>query len=121
MMVDRALSEINIKVLTDNQSLHPSPLGWEDQVFYFMMLDRFSDGRENQYRDIDGNLATDGTTPLLQPTDRGNAIVPEASASKWREAGGKYVGGNLRGLTSKIGYLKRLGVTTIWVSPILSR
>jgi glycosidase len=120
-MVDRALSEINIKVLTDSQSFHPSPLGWEDQVFYFMMLDRFSDGREDQYRDIAGNPVTNGTTPLLQPTDRGNAIVPEASASKWREAGGKYVGGNLRGLTSKIGYLKRLGVTTIWVSPIFEQ
>jgi len=37
-----------------------------------------------------------------------NALQPQ-----WREAGTIYVGGTLEGLTSKIGYLKRLGVTAI--------
>lgn len=99
----------------------PSPSAWEDQVFYFLMLDRFSDDNEQAYRDIQGNLVTSGTTPLFQPGDRDNAVQTEAAAAKWRQAGGRYVGGNLKGLTSKIGYLKRLGVTAIWISPIFKQ
>ncbi|MFO8240991.1 MAG: alpha-amylase family glycosyl hydrolase [Dissulfuribacterales bacterium] len=34
---------------------------------------------------------------------------------------GKFAGGTLKGLESKIGYLKRLGVTAIWVSPIFKQ
>ncbi len=100
---------------------YPSPSAWEDQVFYFLMLDRFSDDNEQAYRDIQGNLVTSGTTPLFQPGDRGNAVQNETAAAKWRQAGGRYVGGNLKGLTSKIGYLKRLGVTAIWISPIFQQ
>lgn len=32
--------------------------------------------------------------------------------------GARFVGGTLAGLTSKIGYLRRLGVTAVWVSPV---
>ena len=42
----------------------------------------------------------------------------EGDAARWREAGGHWVGGNLKGLTSKIGYLQRLGITALWISPI---
>jgi glycosidase len=120
-MVTQSLSEVDFKGLTATQTFQPSPLAWEDQVFYFMMLDRFSDGKENQYRDVAGNLVTNGATPPLTTSDRSNAIATDPSASKWREAGGKYVGGTLSGLTSKIGYLQRLGVTTVWVSPIFEQ
>jgi len=99
----------------------PSPSAWEDQVFYFLMLDRFSDDKEQAYRDIQGNLVTSGTTPLFKPGDRNNAVQNDAAAAKWRQAGGRYIGGNLKGLTSKIGYLKRLGVTAIWISPIFKQ
>ena len=40
-------------------------------------------------------------------------------AAQWREAGARWCGGTLKGLASKIGYLARLGVTAIWVSPVL--
>jgi len=99
----------------------PSPSAWEDQVFYFLMLDRFSDDNELAYRDIQGNVVTSGKTSLFQPGDRGNAVQTSAEAAHWREAGGRFVGGNLKGLTSKVGYLKRLGVTAIWVSPIFQQ
>ncbi len=114
-------SDINIATLSATRTFHPSPLAWEDQVFYFMMLDRFSDGQENQYRDNVGKPVTDGTTPLLTASDRGNAVTTPENAAKWREAGGKYVGGTLAGLTRKIGYLQRLGVTTVWISPIFEQ
>lgn len=120
-MPELSLSEINIQALTENQTFYSSPLAWEDQVFYFMMLDRFSDARENHYRDNAGNLVTHNSTPLLTLADRDNAVSTPENAAKWRESGGKYIGGTLLGLTSKIGYLQRLGVTTVWISPIFEQ
>jgi glycosidase len=90
----------------------PSPEAWEDEVLYFLMLDRFSDGNEDGYRDNDGNVVA-GTTPPLTPEDRGTA-----DRAVWDDAGRRFVGGTLAGLTSKMGYLARLGVTAVWVSPV---
>lgn len=116
-MIERRLSDLNLAALTD-RPYTPSPAAWEDQVFYFLMLDRFSDGNEQGYRDNSGEIVTSGSTPLFTPADTGNATRNEADAARWREAGARFVGGNLRGLMSKLGYLKRLGVTAIWLSPI---
>jgi glycosidase len=116
-MVEKSLKELDLSALT-NRSFTPSPAAWEDQVLYFLMLDRFSDGREQGYRDNDGKPVTGGSTPLFQPGDGGNAVQNEADAARWRDAGGGWTGGTLKGLTSKIGYLQRMGVTAIWVSPI---
>jgi hypothetical protein len=114
-------SEISFSTLIASQNYFPSPIAWEDQVFYFLMLDRFSDGKENGFKDQVGNLVREGTTPLHTPDDASNAIKTEDEARKWREAGTRYVGGNLQGLTQKIGYLRRLGVTAIWISPIFKQ
>jgi glycosidase len=120
-MAIHSLTELNWPSLVTGDRSFPSPTAWEDQVFYFLMLDRFSDGQENGYKDNDGELVRDGTTPRYQPADADNAIKTDADAARWREAGTQYVGGNLRGLTSKIGYLKRLGVTAIWISPVFKQ
>ncbi len=119
-MVEQKFETIDLSQLT-NRQFHPSPGAWEDQVLYFLMLDRFSNGNEQDYRDNAGNLVSAGTTPRFQPGDARNAIQTEAEARKWREAGGRWVGGTLKGLESKIGYLKRMGVTAIWVSPIFKQ
>ena len=120
IMVEKSLKDLNLSLLTDRQ-FFPSPAAWEDEVLYFMMLDRFSDGKEKGYRDNDGNIVNNGTTPLFKPEDADSAVLSEQDAGTWREAGGKWVGGTLKGLTSKIGYIKRLGVTAIWVSPIFKQ
>jgi len=120
-MTEKQLSKLNLESILRPEGYFPSPSAWEDQIFYFLMLDRFSDGNETGYRDLQGNVVTDGTTPLFQPGDRGNAVRTDADAARWREAGGRYVGGTLKGLTSKVGYLKRLGVTAIWISPIFQQ
>jgi glycosidase len=119
-MTERNLTEINWADLTD-RPFFPSPAAWEDQVLYFMMLDRFSDGREQGYRANDGTTVGDGTTPPFRPPDAGDAIGSEEDARHWREAGARWVGGTLKGLTSKLGYLHRLGVTAVWVSPVLKQ
>jgi len=116
----QTLADIDFAALTQ-RPFHPSPAAWEDQVFYFFLLDRFSDGNEAGYRDNTGKLALGGTTPLLQAADHGNAVGSEADAATWRDAGARFVGGTLRGAASKIGYLKRLGVSAIWISPVFKQ
>jgi glycosidase len=120
-MAEQSLRELDLAALTANRQYSPSPWHWEDQVIYFLMLDRFSDGKENLYRDIEGNLVTSGTTAPFAPSDNGNAVGNSDDAAAWRDAGTKFTGGNLAGLESKLGYLKRLGVTVLWVSPIFKQ
>ena len=45
-MVEKSLSELNIEALC-KRKFFPSPAAWEDEVLYFLMLDRFSDGNED--------------------------------------------------------------------------
>lgn len=97
----------------DAATATPSPSEWADQVLYFLLVDRFSDGNE------DG--AEDGSTPLYSAADNGNAVRTEADAARWRDAGLGFVGGTLAGVRSKLGYLSRLGVTALWISPVLKQ
>src|SRR5205807_7669987 len=91
-----------------------------DEVLYFALVDRFSDGLEDGVRDAAGNPVA-GPTPRFQPADRLNAVRSDADAAAWREAGKGYAGGTLKGMASKLGYLRRLGVTALWVSPVLKQ
>ena len=96
---------------------HDNPLAVrvEDEVLYFLLVDRFSDDAEDEVRDLDGNLVH-GTTPPLTDADR-NSV----DRGIWAQAGVTWVGGTLKGVTSKLGYLKRLGVTALWISPVLKQ
>lgn len=121
-MVEQRLADLNIQELVASRAgFFPSSAAWEDEVFYFLLLDRFSDGNEKGYYDNDGNLVTTGKTPLYRPSDKDSAVRTDEDAEQWRDAGGKFCGGNLKGLISKIGYLKRMGITAIWVSPIFKQ
>ena len=117
------ISDLDFKQLISdhNAPYFTSPPRWEDEVLYFMLVDRFSDGQEKGFLDIDGNPVTTGSTPMFTAADSGNAIGNDTDAAAWRDAGGNFVGGNLRGLASKMGYLRRLGVTAIWLSPVFKQ
>ena len=81
------------------------------------MLDRFSDGKEDGYLNNDGQpVATAATPPFVFSTD-----AYRADRTSWANTGNRWLGGNLKGLESKVGYLKRLGVTAIWVSPVFKQ
>lgn len=89
----------------------PSPGSWADEVVYFLVVDRFSDGAE-------------ATRPLL---DRANLAAarpasPDGEAwrwDRWATSGGeRWQGGTLTGVLSKLDYLRDLGVTTVWLSPV---
>ena len=111
--IEKSLQELDFASLT-RRTFTPSPAAWEDQVLYFLLLDRFSDGKEKDgYRDNEGHPVHTGTTPLYRPEDPGHVDY-----DTWFRSGGGWQGGTLKGLKSKLGYLKRLGVTALWVSPI---
>ena len=81
----------------------PSPEDWRDQVLYFLLPDRFSDGREDQ-------------RPLYNPAQHESFQTPDKG--EWMSAGKRFQGGTLRGIASKLDYLQHLGVTTLWIGPV---
>ncbi|OCK97326.1 glycoside hydrolase family 13 protein [Cenococcum geophilum 1.58] len=112
-------------VLAESQSsaaaFHKSPLAWEDQQLYFLLPDRFSNNDEDGYQGVDGRLVNGSTKMFNAETDTGNAIRTPQDADLWMDAGSKFVRGSLQGVKSKLGYLKRLGVTALWVGPIFKQ
>lgn len=93
---------------------HPSPADWRNEVLYFLLPDRFSDGKEGGRPLLDRmNLAA--ARPALQ-----NGITWRFDA--WAESGAdRWQGGTLKGIASKLDYLKDLGVSCIWVGPIFKQ
>ncbi len=71
----------------------PSP-EWRDQIIYMLLIDRFNDGDPSN-------------------NDQGRGEYDPNRASH-------FSGGDLRGITDKVGYIKSLGATTVWISPPLA-
>lgn len=65
---------------------------WDEQVIYFMLTDRFYNGDTSNDKVVDG--------PVSNPR-------------------GLYQGGDFKGVTAKLDYLKELGVDSIWLTPIV--
>ena len=62
---------------------------WRDEVIYQLLVDRFADG------------------------DTGNDVRVD------RTALGRYQGGDWLGVIQQLDYIQRLGVTTLWISPVV--
>ena len=78
---------------------------FRQEFIYFIIVDRFHDGTADQEerRGI---------------WDRGER--PGLLDKTWMEWG-KYWGGNLQGIIDQVGYLKALGVTAVWLSPLFEQ
>ena len=62
--IEKSLLELDFASLT-RRTFTPSPAAWEDQVLYFLLLDRFSDGKEKDgYRDNEGHPVHTGRSVL---------------------------------------------------------
>lgn len=70
---------------------------WDESMIYFMVTDRFNDGNKanNDPYGIDYAKHADGN-PM-----------------------GTYQGGDFKGVTAKLDYLKSLGINTVWITPIV--
>lgn len=76
------------------QSVGEDDFDWDESIIYFMLTDRF----------FDGDSANND--PYNQDYDAKNDR-------------GTYQGGDFKGITQKLDYLDKLGVNTIWISPIV--
>ena len=81
-MAEKSLRGLHLSALARGRIFFPSPQHWEDEIIYFLLVDRFSDGREDRFRGNDGNVVTTGSTPLFTPADNGNAVTSDADALK---------------------------------------
>lgn len=93
-MAIRSLAELDF---TPAVSVYPSPDDWREQFIYFLVVDRFHNGKED-----------------IPPYDA-------ATAPRGRDPHNGHIvqGGNLKGITRKLDYIRNLGATTIWISPII--
>lgn len=88
---------------------YPSPTDWRNEVLYFLLPDRFSDGGENR-------------RPLLDWRNPSGARPADWNWEKWVESGAdRWQGGTIQGIISKLDYLRRLGVTALWVGPLFKQ
>lgn len=110
---DRPASVRSVPRATEER-FHPSPADWRDEVLYFLLPDRFSDGGE-------------ASRPLLDRTNLAAARPVPANAQTWRwdrwaqSGADRWQGGTIRGIMSKLDYLQGLGVTAAWVGPIFKQ
>ncbi len=106
--IERSLKEIDWSTVAAGRSYFHSPASWEDEVLYFLFVDRFSDGGEyggfsNEAREPVEGPGAQRTTPLFQL----EADACNADRHAWFEAGKSWCGGTLAGLQDKLGYLQR--------------
>lgn len=68
---------------------------WQDKVIYFIVTDRYNDGDSSNNKDDDS--------------------YDESKVIKNDDSG--YHGGDLKGITAKLDYIKDCGFTAIWITP----
>lgn len=86
--------------------VYPSPAFWRDHVFYQILPDRFSDGRE-------------AGRPLYDGAHRDQFRAPDKRA--WMQSGLGFNGGTIQGIRSKLDYLQGLGMTGLWLNPVFKQ
>ena len=79
-----------LAVADENQTIP-----WDEEIIYMVMTDRFFDG---------------------DPTNNNPENIEGSFDKDHHEA---YHGGDFRGIIEKVPYLKELGITTLWITPIV--
>ncbi|MDX2096894.1 MAG: alpha-amylase family glycosyl hydrolase [Leptolyngbyaceae cyanobacterium bins.59] len=82
----------------DLEFLYTRDIEFRQETIYFVVVDRFHDGDPEN---------SEGPNPELY----------DPSGQDW----GKYWGGDLQGVIDKLGYLKNMGVTAIWLTPLFEQ
>ncbi|MFE1743886.1 alpha-amylase family glycosyl hydrolase [Coleofasciculus sp. H7-2] len=82
----------------DLEFLYTRDIEFRQETIYFIVVDRFYDGDSDN---------SEGPNPELYDPER----------KDW----GKYWGGDLQGIIDKLDYLKNLGVTAIWLTPLFEQ
>ncbi len=105
-----SITEINLQALQADRDYQQSPQNWEELIFYFLLVDRFSDGREGE-----------DSAPQGAAEDADEILRDKQLEAAWHEHSERRNGGNLSGLMSKLDYLQQLGITALWISPVFKQ
>jgi cyclomaltodextrin glucanotransferase len=82
----------------DLEFLYTRDIEFRQETIYFLVVDRFHDGDPEN---------SEGPNPELY----------DPEAKDW----GKYWGGDLQGIIDKLDYLKNMGVSAIWLTPLFEQ
>ncbi|HEY9619081.1 MAG TPA: alpha-amylase family glycosyl hydrolase [Crinalium sp.] len=82
----------------DLEFLYTRDVEFRQETIYFIVVDRFYDGDPEN---------SEGPNPELYDENR--------------EDWGKYWGGDLQGIIDKLDYLKNMGVTAVWLTPLFEQ
>ena len=82
----------------DLEFLYTRDIEFRQETLYFIVVDRFQDGDPDN---------SEGPNPELY----------DPEGKDW----GKYWGGDLQGVIDKLDYLKNLGVTAVWLTPLFEQ
>lgn len=96
--IDALVEAPQLETEIDLEFLYTRDIEFRQETIYFVVVDRFYDG--------DPENSSGPNPEIYDPT---------------RQAWGKYWGGDLQGIIDKLDYLKDLGVTAIWLTPLFEQ
>ena len=96
--IDSLVAEVKPSSEIDLEFLYTRDIEFRQETIYFIVVDRFYDG------DPENN---EGPNPELY----------DPEGKDW----GKYWGGDLQGIIDKLDYLKDMGVTAVWLTPLFEQ
>ncbi|MCC3490316.1 MAG: alpha amylase C-terminal domain-containing protein [Microcoleus sp. PH2017_16_JOR_D_A] len=96
--IDSLVEEVKPETELDLEFLYTRDIEFRQETIYFIVVDRFHDG------DPANNA---GPNPELY----------DPESKDW----GKYWGGDLQGVIDKLDYLKDMGVTAVWLTPLFEQ
>lgn len=92
------LTEAEADFVRSRQGREASPAFWGEQIVYLIQADRFNDG---------------------DPSNNELNIEESQSRGDLRAIFDFHHGGDLKGIEDRLSYLEDLGVTTLWITPVL--
>lgn len=96
--IDTLVEEVKPESEIDLEFLYTRDIEFRQETIYFLVVDRFYDGDPEN---------SEGPNPELY----------DPEGKDW----GKYWGGDLQGVIDKLDYLKDMGVTAVWLTPLFEQ
>ena len=96
--IDSLVEEVKPESELDLEFLYTRDIEFRQETIYFLVVDRFFDGDPEN---------SEGPNPELY----------DPEGKDW----GKYWGGDLQGVIDKLDYLKDMGVTALWLTPLFEQ
>lgn len=96
--IDSLVEEVKPESELDLEFLYTRDIEFRQETIYFLVVDRFYDGDPEN---------SEGPNPELY----------DPQGKDW----GKYWGGDLQGVIDKLDYLKDMGVTAVWLTPLFEQ